>query len=187
MGWDWQSKLAQNVFVLFPSTFSLSSLSSWPLRSLYISQARCFAYYYSLNVHFWTLPTAIYFPIYNEGLYFWCHKVCHKVFDTVTKRRFWQCQKLCDTLCDTRNMDPKSSTNVQYLNWIWSPLIEIVKKVCMRNLQSLGVGWSKNRPTANIKANKGWCKKSGLASEALTRVLEQLEQNGSVDSSYNLQ
>ena len=52
-------------------------------------------------------------PLWSQGLYFWCHKVCHKVFDTVIMRSFWQCQKLCDTLCDTRNMDPDSRNILQ--------------------------------------------------------------------------
>ena len=29
--------------------------------------------------------------------------MCHKVFDTVKNSSLWQCHKLCDTLCDTRN------------------------------------------------------------------------------------
>ena len=44
--------------------------------------------------------------MWDKRQYFWCHKDCHFFI--------WHChsdivtvQKLCDTLCDTRNMDPK--------------------------------------------------------------------------------
>ena len=43
----------------------------------------------------------------SKDPYFWCHKVCHKVFDTVL---IVTVSKVCDTLCDTRNMDPKLTT-----------------------------------------------------------------------------
>ena len=41
--------------------------------------------------------------------------MCHKVFDTVKTSALWQCQKLCDTLCDTRNIDPNLKSLVLWL------------------------------------------------------------------------
>ena len=41
----------------------------------------------------------------TKNPYFWCHKVSPSFWHCQISS-LWQCQKVCDTFCDTRNMDP---------------------------------------------------------------------------------
>ena len=66
------------------------------------SNRRVVFYFASVSFVLRSLPCCL-----PKGPYFfWCHKVCHKVLTMSQYQEFLTVQKLCDTLCDTRYMDP---------------------------------------------------------------------------------
>ena len=59
-----------------------------------------------ISLQVWSLAQLFFYYLFSGS------QSMSQSFYTIKKPSLWQCQKLCDTLCDNRNMDPK------YMYWL---------------------------------------------------------------------
>ena len=92
--------------VFFVSTSVSFVLKHWHFllrHATFQMERQAFLFHYFIKMPNSWGPSFVGFCSNSKDPYFWCHKVCHKVFDIVKVSSLWQCQKV---LCHHQKYEP---------------------------------------------------------------------------------